>query len=298
MAYVKNTWVDQAGQIRYEQTTDEDDLVILTPNYELITEIGTPVNATNMNHIEDGIADCDTAIGQKVSKTGDTMTGGLNNMNTSVTKGTNPSSSKYWEWQNIDNNQNPAEWHTNRMSAFQTTLYPNGTVETQIKAFQNDPTVSTTADIKLAITSSGVKSCEFPNTTCCDGQWITQSVQLASDVSLAIGTTQLIEYDISSYLPNDGHSYEVRLSIDAQTGSGSGAGLTITIRTKDYNGNNTWTRICDMVARGSWTLKMGNNAIVPVGTDRKIVVDYTVGSKIATLTGLQIEAYRRIGTNA
>ena len=57
MAYVKNTWVDQEGQIRYRETQDGD-LKIFTPNYEQVTEIGTPVNADNMNHIEDGIADC------------------------------------------------------------------------------------------------------------------------------------------------------------------------------------------------------------------------------------------------
>lgn len=56
MAYVKNTWVDQEGQVRYRETQDGD-LKIFTPNYEQVTEIGTPVNADNMNHIEDGIAD-------------------------------------------------------------------------------------------------------------------------------------------------------------------------------------------------------------------------------------------------
>ena len=61
MAYVKNTWVDQAGQVRYTETED-DGYKIFTANYEEVTEIGTPVNATNMNHIEDGIGACDTAI--------------------------------------------------------------------------------------------------------------------------------------------------------------------------------------------------------------------------------------------
>lgn len=57
MTYVKNTWVDQEGQVRYTETTD-DGYKIFTPNFEEVTEIGTPVNAANMNHIEDGIADC------------------------------------------------------------------------------------------------------------------------------------------------------------------------------------------------------------------------------------------------
>jgi hypothetical protein len=57
MAYVKNTWVDQEGQVRYTETEDGG-YKIFTPNFEQVTEIGTPVNADNMNHIEDGIADC------------------------------------------------------------------------------------------------------------------------------------------------------------------------------------------------------------------------------------------------
>ena len=57
MAYVKNTWVDQEGQVRYTETEDGG-YKIFTPNFEEVTEIGTPVNADNMNHIEDGIADC------------------------------------------------------------------------------------------------------------------------------------------------------------------------------------------------------------------------------------------------
>lgn len=61
MSYTKNTWVDQVGQVRYTETED-DGYKIFTANYEEVTTLGTPVNATNMNHIEDGIKDCDTAV--------------------------------------------------------------------------------------------------------------------------------------------------------------------------------------------------------------------------------------------
>lgn len=56
MSYTKNTWVDQAGQVKYTKT-DDGSYWILTPNYEDVTEMGTPVNADNLNHIEDGIED-------------------------------------------------------------------------------------------------------------------------------------------------------------------------------------------------------------------------------------------------
>ncbi len=56
MAYVKNNWVDREGTTRYFETIDDDGALILTPDYTKVTEMGTPVNADNMNHIEEGIA--------------------------------------------------------------------------------------------------------------------------------------------------------------------------------------------------------------------------------------------------
>ena len=60
MAYIKNTWVNQDVERpkTYEVTDNPDGSITLTDSFGTITEAGTPVNATNMNHIEDGIAGC------------------------------------------------------------------------------------------------------------------------------------------------------------------------------------------------------------------------------------------------
>ena len=55
MAYIKNNWVDREGTTRYFETVDNDGAKIFTPDYTQVTELGTPVNADNMNHIEEGI---------------------------------------------------------------------------------------------------------------------------------------------------------------------------------------------------------------------------------------------------
>lgn len=55
MAYIKNNWVDREGTTRYFETVDDDGALIFTPDYTQVTELGTPVNADNMNHIEEGI---------------------------------------------------------------------------------------------------------------------------------------------------------------------------------------------------------------------------------------------------
>lgn len=56
MSYVKTNWVDQEGQVKYKKT-DDGEYWILTPNYEDVYPIGTPVNADNLNHMENGIED-------------------------------------------------------------------------------------------------------------------------------------------------------------------------------------------------------------------------------------------------
>ena len=57
MAYIKTNWVDQEGQVRYTETED-DGYKIFTPNFEEVTELGTPVDAVHLNHIEEGIEQC------------------------------------------------------------------------------------------------------------------------------------------------------------------------------------------------------------------------------------------------
>ena len=61
MSYTKNTWVDQDVERprTYEVTNNKDGSITLTDSFGLVQELGTPVNAVNMNHIEDGIEDLD-----------------------------------------------------------------------------------------------------------------------------------------------------------------------------------------------------------------------------------------------
>ncbi len=54
--YTPNKWVDREGTTRYFETVDDDGALIFTPDYTQVTEMGTPVNEDNMNHIEEGIA--------------------------------------------------------------------------------------------------------------------------------------------------------------------------------------------------------------------------------------------------
>lgn len=57
MNYSKTIWKDHAVQYprRYRITNNSDGTVDLTPAYGTVRQTGTPLNADNLNHIEDAI---------------------------------------------------------------------------------------------------------------------------------------------------------------------------------------------------------------------------------------------------
>lgn len=64
MAYQKTVWKDQdvENPRTYVMRDNGDDTVTLLDAFGTITELGTPVNAANMNKIENGIADLETYV--------------------------------------------------------------------------------------------------------------------------------------------------------------------------------------------------------------------------------------------
>ena len=58
MAYIKNKWTDQNVERprTYDMQNNSDGSVTLIDSFGMVTDLGTPVNADNMNHIENGIS--------------------------------------------------------------------------------------------------------------------------------------------------------------------------------------------------------------------------------------------------
>ena len=71
MAYTKNVWTDQQVERprTYTVTENQDNTITLQDAFGVATDLGTPVNATNMNHIEEGIEQCYTDLVQRKSIT-------------------------------------------------------------------------------------------------------------------------------------------------------------------------------------------------------------------------------------
>jgi hypothetical protein len=244
-------------------------------------------------------------IDGKVSKSGDTMTGALNiNVDTQnqlvlvnpyITKGTTPSERKYYGlYFNDSQNLSADDWQDTRIGCIETDVDTNGTVSTSVQAVQNtsDNTASAAA-LKLRMTSSGTASCTFPDTTCCDGQWVEKYLAVFGGVT-AIGGD---DYSISSYLPNDGKAYEVLACMQMNDdGTTSGTDCAAAVGNVSKPVENNCFRIYGNSDKGIWKPRF-NGVLVFLGNQRKVYYQIT-GRALQQGLVLWFFGYRRIGTNS
>lgn len=149
MAYQKTIWKDQNVEKprTYTMRDNGDDTITLLDAFGTVTELGTPVNAQNMNHIEDGIASkADDSAVVHIAGTED-ITGRktftdrvytnaevvyINN----VTKGTAPSSVQYGNIYMVDSTKSWGDLYA--LGKFVTSVNSDGSVVSQIQAFKNE----------------------------------------------------------------------------------------------------------------------------------------------------------------
>jgi hypothetical protein len=236
---------------------------------------------------------------QPVNKAGDTMTGNLiirrssgapliNLSRLDFTKGTNPSTTEYWEYMATDSNANPANWYTNRVGDYQFGVDTNGTTTASIIAYKNDPNSSASATIRAQITSAGVASCSFPNTTCVDGQYVNTNTTIASQVS--VNGSSNLTYTLN--LPSDGRNYMVWIMVEANTGTASGNYVNVKV-SSDIMTSPTLARA---TTRTASTVSAGSTACIAVSSSHKIYLGRK--SNWNGIVDLYMIGYRRIGTNA
>ena len=124
-----------------------------------------------------------------------------------------------------------------------------------------------------------------------DGQWVNgNNQQLVYNVTLESGTHT---YDLSSYLPNDNHTYEVILSVRGRTPAASGSYSNIYVDSDLISG----ILISYESHRDTNYVQWGGTAYIPLN-NRTINITTTCGSG-NSVTGVVIEfiGYRRLGTN-
>lgn len=149
------------------------------------------------------------------------------------------------------------------------------------------PDISNLADKDLSNLSSNGK-------LVVDGQWVVpSSTTIASSVSGDSSYSN--EFDLSSFLPNDGQAYDCLFYASGRTGTTSGNTIRIYLTTSLITGG---VLVAFGNTRASNSGYAGGACIIPVGTNRKVTMslDYTGGT--ATNIELRLAGYRRIGTNS
>lgn len=121
-----------------------------------------------------------------------------------------------------------------------------------------------------------------------DGQWTWKYLEVATNTS-----SGSYEHNLSSYLPNDTYSYEIFLRIGCYYNSANAGFAVGTVASPNTNksssGNYFVYQYVTTNTRGGYC-----NAIIPVGTSRKIYSQITAALQNSTI---ELFGYRRIGTN-
>ena len=229
---------------------------------------------------------------KKVNKSGDTMTGDLQILSsvdpqivikhTEQVAGTTPTSevqATRIEFQ--DSNGTMVGYVQN---AYDT----DGSRATRLNSRNANGTENTS--IIVGYNANGTAYSFFPNTTCCDGQFVNKTTQIMSNVSL--NGSSVLTYTLSD-LPNDGHSYFVWLSGIVTTGTTSGNYIHLSVYSDAVSNN---LEVCATGTRTASSVVAAGSVVIPVSSSRKI---YVVRSTNYNGTAsLWLKGYRRIGTNS
>ena len=162
------------------------------------------------------------------------------------------------------------------------------TVPTNVSAFTNDAGYITSSAISnLADTTlSNLSTTASPNF---DGQFVDTDKTINNNLNTAIGG---YGYDLSSYLPNDGHNYELYVHVSSIFGSNSAycAVYSDIYTLADTTGSYTQVYVSTNSRVST------NDFTVPIGTHR--VIYYKIGGSAFGSLYIRLNGYRRIGTNS
>ena len=126
-----------------------------------------------------------------------------------------------------------------------------------------------------------------------NGGWVAKGYTLGSNVSYNANT--YYKFDISSYLPNDGHDYEIIITSYASTGGA----INNEIHNYVCSGENRWLtcRISSFRTGVKASRSTCSVAIIPVRHNDKYVGLYHTGNTASGGNYFRIAAYKRIGNN-
>lgn len=289
--------INQQGMYISPQTT------VYTLDAQDTWDIGTFTNASNtLSNVTaiDASSAVQTALDDKVSKAGDTMTGAL----TVETAGTVGNEMCRYMLKNteMENNVTPS---INLVSSFSFVDKNN----TQVGSCYYRRRTDNVCDIRLmaksfdgtdqatlavGFNSSGDAYCSFPNTERVDGQWTYKNTSLGSNVKWDTSSHKNAkDYSLANYLPQDNYNYEVILRASVATGATSGNYVSVGVSSDILTAQHY---VCQAQTRASASVGGRGEVIVIVGPARKITVAGASSGANGTYT-MAVTGYKRMGTN-
>lgn len=228
----------------------------------------------------------------KVNKSGDTMTGNLTIRksypnfkaeNTDIKRGQTPSADYYSDTFML------TDIDGNGMGSLSQTYFTSGKHTTRL--WQRGANSEVYSVLDVGMDKNDVPYCSFPNTTCCDGQWVPLGQTIISSSTSLKGSSNL-SYTVN--IPSSGGYYEVLIYGEVETNKTSGNGVT----GKVY-GDTTGTAgigRCKTQTAASVN-SSGSGTVVVHSSTRKIILARSNNWE-GYCTYLTAIAYRRVGTNA
>ena len=237
-------------------------------------------------------------ISGKVSKTGDTMTGTLevDDADVFIKKTTFDSTTTIAPAEFINlGTFGILDTNGAYTGYIQNSFRTDNVIRTQLNARRIIGGANKNASLNLDVDSSGNPSCEFPNTSCVDGKWVTlTNGDVAADVS--VNGSGNLSFDIATLLPNDNSTYEVLLSVIGTTGSTSGNYMPVYVYSDAFSSKGRYICAFRAQTRSGSSVMGGGSIVIPVTSSRKV---YLIRSTSYNGTvSIDMRAYRRVGTNS
>ena len=176
-------------------------------------------------------------------------------------------------------------YSSDRQSHYAIDLLPSGI------SFGNEnyrTTITVPSNGSLALNGSEVIT---GDNTRFDGQWVGSSLRIANQTT---APTTDIDYDLSSYLPNDGHDYEVAFNVSGFTASTANSQIVIRLSSSIFTANVARARVPN---NSSISMPAEGTVILPIPASDKRVTLLGITSNTGNIT-LDALGYRRIGTNS
>jgi hypothetical protein len=165
---------------------------------------------------------------------------------------------------------------------------------TNIKTINNQPILGE-GNIEIEASSASINLQDIEPYL--DGQWtayVGDTPNLIGAVKYEVSSArETVEIDLSSYLPDDGHDYEVLVGGEFTTGTTVGSVFKMFVSSSIATAVISLGRqIANVSNKGATG---GGNAIVPIATDRKLFMKYNCTGSTSGNTYLTINSYRRLG---